>query len=88
MRWARDDVVDRLVEKGEVLVLTSRECVRLSTLPAAILEHLAEPRTEEDLTSHLEDRFGSAPPGRLEEILGELTRRRLIHLTSGIVPSD
>ena len=88
MRWARDDVVDFLVEDGDALVLTSRECVRLSALPAAIVEHLDEPRTEADLTAHLEERFGSAPPGRLEEILGELTRRRLIHLTSEIVPSD
>lgn len=88
MLIGRDDVVDVLLGDDEAVVLTSRQCLRLTALSAAIVAFLVEPRPEVEVLAHLEDLFGPAPDGRLEQVLDELTHQGLIQVTSETVSSD
>jgi hypothetical protein len=73
-----DDVVDVLFGEDECLVLTSTTCLRLSSVPAALVALLDRPRPETEVRAALNDRFGDAPEGRLEEVLGELVEHRVV----------
>ena len=79
---SRADLVDLLVREDEALVLTSRQCLRLSSVAAAIVACLDEPRSRVDVEAHLELRFGPAPEGRLEDVLAELQRQGVIEMSS------
>lgn len=80
----RGDVVDVLIGEDEALVLTSGQCLRLNALAAAIVESLSEPLERSDLEARLEQRFGTAPPGRLDGILDELAAQGVIEIAPEI----
>lgn len=85
---SRDDVVDVLIRDDEALVLTSRQCLRLSALAAAAIAFAEVPRSQDDLRAHLEERFGPPPEGRMEQVLADLVAQRVISATGNAVPSD
>jgi len=76
----RAEIVDFLVRDGESLVLTPQQCVRLTEVPTAILELLAEPRTRAQLEKQITAAFGAPPPGRLDQVLSEMAGQGLIRL--------
>lgn len=74
----RGDIIDLLVLDGESLVLTGRQCLRLTEVPTELLVYIDEPRSLEQVKAHLDDQFGPAPQGRTEEIVADLTSHGLI----------
>ncbi len=76
--WSRDDVVDVIFREDECIVLTSTTCLRMSPVSAAVIELLEHPRTQVDLGDQLDARFGVAPDGRLDEILGQLADQGVV----------
>ena len=85
---SRGDVVDVLFGDEDCIVLTSSTCLRLTAVPAAIVESLEEPRSEDELRQALEERFGPAPEGRLEEVLEELRSQGVVRVVSETASSD
>lgn len=74
----RGAIVDLLVRDGESLVLTEHQCLRLTEVPTELLAFIDEPRTLEQIKAHLDERFGPAPEGRVEEIVDDLISHGLI----------
>lgn len=74
----RKDIVDVLFRADEALVLTSVQCLRLSSVAACVVAYLDEPRSAKAMVAHVEAQYGPAPDGRLEEVLGELQGQGVI----------
>ena len=82
MHLARGDIADVLFGEDECLVLTTSACLRLTAVPAAIVELLETPRSEEELGVELEEWFGVAPEGRLTEMLDELRSQGVVRVAA------
>lgn len=74
----RGDIVDFLVVGQQSLVLTPSRCLRLARLPTTLLSYLEEPRSLEQVRTHLVTEFGPAPEDRLQEVLDDLIAHGVI----------
>lgn len=78
MRLARAPLIDFMVIGDESLVMTEHQCLRLAAVPTALLVYLDQPRSVDQITVHLNEEFGPAPDGRIQEVISDLVRHHLI----------
>lgn len=78
----RGDIVDLLVRDGESLVLTSHQCLRISSTGTAAILYLDQPRSVGALERHLESVFGRPPEGGVSRLVDDLVGAQVFESTT------
>jgi hypothetical protein len=75
---ARGPIVDLLDDGDECVVLLERQCLRLSSVAAAVIELLELPRPADEVRARVQALFGTAPRGRFESLIEDLVQQGVV----------